>query len=119
MLHALRSHFVLSRVQEDLGWFLSEEVLTPRQGRAVSETLRELCRDVAPHALKLCDAFGIPDHMLHSPITGDWVEYNAFDNKGELLESARGWDKVAPKRKRSKAAPKKKAVKKVVNKAAS
>ena len=109
MLNLLRSLFVLSRVEADLGWFLSEEVLTPRQGRAVSETLRDLCREVAPHALKLCDAFGIADHMLHSPITGDWVEYNAFDNKGELLDSARSWDAVKPKKKRAKASTAKKA----------
>ena len=32
--------------------------------------------------------------MLPAPIANDWVGYNAFDNKGELLDEARNWDQT-------------------------
>lgn len=46
---------------------------------------RELCRQLGPSSLRLVDAFGIPDHLVASPIASDWAEYNKVDNKGELL----------------------------------
>ena len=45
---------------------------------------RRLCKEIAPNALALTEAFGIPEHILFSPIAGDWVAYNAYDNQGEL-----------------------------------
>ena len=71
--------------EQDLGWFVSEGVLSPRLGKEVSEVGRKLCNEIAPQAINLIDAFGIPEHMRHAPISKDWVEYNSFDNFGELL----------------------------------
>ena len=41
--------------------------------------------------LSLSPAFDIPQHMMYAPIAHDWVAYNTFDNRGELVESARAW----------------------------
>ena len=85
VLKQLTQLYALSRIEADLGWFLSEELITPKTGKQVVAGVRHLCTHIAPLALILCDAFGIPDHMHHAPISGDWVAYNAFDNQGELL----------------------------------
>jgi len=53
-------------------------------GAKVGKVTADLCRDVAPQALALCDAFGITDEMLNAPIARDWVEYNTVDNQGEV-----------------------------------
>ena len=50
----------------------------------VLEVSREVCREVGPDALALCDAFDISDSMLSAPIAHDWVTYNDRDNQGEL-----------------------------------
>lgn len=48
---------------------------------------RSLCKQLAPSAQKLCDSFGIPDHLIAAPIATDWIEYNKVDNQGELYGS--------------------------------
>ena len=78
--------YAVDSIERELGWFLAEGVLSPRLGKEVPEVARELCREVAPYAIELCDAFGIPEHLRFSPIAGDWVAYNSFDNQGELVE---------------------------------
>ena len=94
MVAQIRALFAIDAIEKDLGWFCSHEVMTPRPGRRLEEFSQQLCRDIAPHALELCESFGIPDHMLPAPIANDWVGYNAFDNKGELLDEARSWDQT-------------------------
>jgi len=85
MLTVLFKLAAIDWLERDLGWFVSEGVLTPASGREVPELARRLCRDVAPYAISLVDAFNIPEHMRHAPAAGDWVAYNGFDNYGELL----------------------------------
>ena len=85
VLKPLASLFAISCIEDDLGWIVSEGLLSPAKGVKVGEIARKLCKDIAPNALALTEAFGIPEHMLFSPIAGDWVGYNAYDNQGELL----------------------------------
>jgi acyl-CoA oxidase len=72
-------------IEKDLGWFVSQKVITSRLGTKVPEYGRKLCAQIAPSAIQLIDAFGIPEHMRHAPISGDWIKYNQIDNFGELL----------------------------------
>ena len=72
-------------IEKDLGWFMSQKVITSRLGTKVPEYGRKLCVQIAPSAIQLIDAFGIPEHMRHAPISGDWIKYNQTDNFGELL----------------------------------
>lgn len=41
--------YALYRTEQDLGWLLSEELLSPAAGRAVSDGVRALCAELAPH----------------------------------------------------------------------
>jgi acyl-CoA oxidase len=75
----------LDWIEKDLGWFLSEKVISTRMGKKVSVMARGLCQKIAPDAIDLVNAFGIPDHMRHAPIAGDWIGYNKTDNFGELM----------------------------------
>jgi acyl-CoA oxidase len=89
VLNKLCLLYALSRCEAHLAWYITEGVLTPKLAKVVPGLVRELCRDVAPDALALTDAFDIPEHMMHAPITGDWEKYNSFDNQGELLDELR------------------------------
>ena len=52
--------------------------------QAVAEEARKLCSALAPHSLSLVAGFGYPDHIIAAPIASDWIEYNKYDNQGEL-----------------------------------
>ena len=85
ILSALFSLSAIDWIERDLGWFVTQGVLSPRLGKEVPEVGRMLCKEIAPQAINLIDALGIPEHMHYAPIARDWVEYNGFDNFGELL----------------------------------
>ncbi|MFR9730575.1 acyl-CoA dehydrogenase [Saccharopolyspora sp. MS10] len=59
---------VLSSIEEDRGWFLEHERITPRRAKAVTEAVNGLCRELRPHAVELVEAFGIPRQWLTAPI---------------------------------------------------
>merc|ERR1712212_974178 len=51
----------------------------------------DLCAQLGPQALAICESFGITDTMLSAPIALDWVGYNSYDNQGELM-TEKEWD---------------------------
>ncbi len=75
----------LDGLERDLGPLLADGLLTPKSGRELQDLNRSLCRELGADALALVEGFGVPAHMQHAPIAGDWLAYNAFDNFGELL----------------------------------
>lgn len=72
-------------VEEDLSWFLVNKVLTPEEGKELTQRIRDLVKEIAPYSMQLVDAFG--KYALYAPIAGDWAEFNKDDNQGELLKS--------------------------------
>jgi acyl-CoA oxidase len=77
--------YAVSRLEADLGYFLTEGLIDRRAGAAVVPAARRLCADVAPRWQEIIEGFGIPRHLVAAPIAGDWTGYNAVDNKGEVL----------------------------------
>jgi acyl-CoA oxidase len=59
LLSRVRDLFVLSRVEEDLGWFVTHGRLSRSDARAVTGHVDRLCAELRPHAVALVDAFGI------------------------------------------------------------
>eukprot|EP00743_Colponemidia_sp_Colp-15_P001275 GILK01001398.1.p1 GENE.GILK01001398.1~~GILK01001398.1.p1 ORF type:complete len:666 (+),score=124.04 GILK01001398.1:45-2000(+) len=84
ILNIMRSLWAFSRLEHDMGWFLTSQTLTLTQGKTVSSLARKLCAELAPQALPLCDSFGIPAHVYHAPIARNWIAYNDDDNQGEV-----------------------------------
>lgn len=93
----LEKLFVLSAcdwIIHDLGWLVTNKIIANKTGRALPIYIRALCAELGPHALSLIDSFGIPEHMRHAPIAGDWEKYNETDNFGELLSELQNKSKV-------------------------
>jgi len=78
-LATLRSLFALSRLEEDLDWFLEAGYVTSTKAKAIRGEVNDLCDEVRPHAEALVDAFGIPDALLSAPIATDRQGRNADD----------------------------------------
>lgn len=110
ILNELYRLYALASIEKDLSWFLCHKILTTAQGThctpsrvvsclaltltcsnlppasAVGDAVRALCASLAPQALHLVDAFGIPDHMVQAPIALDWHKFNLVDNQGECVD---------------------------------
>lgn len=59
--------FALSTIERHRGWYLEHGRLTPTGSKAVIRSVGVLCKDLAPHARTLVDAFAIPDAWLGAP----------------------------------------------------
>jgi acyl-CoA oxidase len=94
ILSQLLSLTAMTWIEKDLGWYVSTGALSAAMGRKVPEFARALCEEIAPNAIDLIAAFGIPNHMRYAPIAGDWKKYNEFDNFGELLPEMQNKSKI-------------------------
>ena len=93
----LEKLFLLSAcdwILQDLGWFVTNKIISNKTAGALPSYNRMLCAALGPHAVSLIDSFGIPDHMRHAPIAGDWAKYNEIDNFGELLSEYQNQSKA-------------------------
>lgn len=84
ILSKLHHLYVITLVEKDLGYFTTSRLLPIDIGASVGRVAADLCREIGPQALSLCDAFGLTDEMLSAPVARDWVDYNVTDNRGEL-----------------------------------
>jgi acyl-CoA oxidase len=85
VLYRLHRLYVLDCIERSLGWFATSEAGLPLDvARAVPIEARRLCRELAPDAVALTEAFGVTDAMLSAPIARDWIGFNEFDNQGEV-----------------------------------
>ena len=85
VLEQLLKLYVVDVLERNLGWYLLSETLSVQDGSAVNAAAAKLCKDLAPQALPLVESFAITDTMLSAPIALDWVQYNTFDNQGEVM----------------------------------
>lgn len=85
VLSKLYHLYLITLIEKDLGYFTTSKFLPIDTGASVRRVAADVCREIAPQALSLCDAFGLTEAMLSAPVAQDWVDYNVTDNKGELL----------------------------------
>ena len=67
VLRLLSQLNALSRLERHRGWYLESGYLEAAKSKAIRATVADLCTAVAPLALSLVDAFGIPDEVLEAP----------------------------------------------------
>ena len=84
--------------ERNLPWFVISKTLTKQQGLEVKALAAQLCAELGPQALAICNSFAITDTMLSAPIALDWVQYNTYDNQGELM-SKEEWDRTVMNKK--------------------
>ena len=68
VLGQVRDLYALSVIEEARAWFNEHELLTPAASKTVPRQVDDLCARLAPEAVALVDAFGIPEECLASPI---------------------------------------------------
>merc|ERR1739838_1079553 len=96
ILSKVYSLYLATIVEKNLGWFVISGLLQPSDVDLVKAHSAELCAQLGPQSLAICESFGITDTMLSAPIALDWVGYNSYDNQGELM-SEKEWDDTVRK----------------------
>jgi len=77
--------YAVDCIERALGWYALSDAGLPRDmAKAIPDEARRLCRELAPDAIGLSEAFGLTDAMLSAPIACDWISYNQYDNQGEV-----------------------------------
>ena len=87
-LRVLCCMYALDHMEENMGWFLKSGFLSRNKVETLHEAKMQLLPLMRPVAVQLCDAFDIPDHMLGSIISGDWVEGWSWKNTPEAKQTS-------------------------------
>ena len=90
--------YSITVIERNLPWFIISKTLSKEQGSEVKTLAAQLCAELGPQALAICNSFAITDTMLSAPIALDWVKYNSYDNQGELM-SREEWDRTVMNKK--------------------
>jgi acyl-CoA oxidase len=69
----------LARIEETMAWYLEDGYVEAPKARAIRKEVEALCRELAPAARPLVDAFGIPDACLAAPIAFFDPAHPAYD----------------------------------------
>lgn len=72
----------LTLLSANSAWYLLDGSLS--NASDIDAMLDRSIAEFAPLAATSINAFGIPEHMIHAPIGGDWVKYNEGDNQGTI-----------------------------------
>ena len=85
ILHDVVLLFALKRLEDDLSWFICQDLIPKSIAGQVPETVRQLCAKVSQQWQVIIESFGIPEKLIQAPIAGDWTRYNLADNGGEVI----------------------------------
>ncbi len=58
----------LATLEADRAWYLEKGYFEPSKSEAIRSEVNRRCRELAPRAVELVDAFGIPDELVGAPI---------------------------------------------------
>jgi acyl-CoA oxidase len=58
----------LATIEADRAWFQEHGRISSTRAKMITRAVNDLCAELAPHAVDLVDAFGIPDAVLAAPI---------------------------------------------------
>ncbi|KYR01185.1 putative acyl-CoA oxidase [Tieghemostelium lacteum] len=72
--------YELTKIEEDMGWFLSNKYFAPVKAQAIRNAINKVCYSLRDHALPLVKAFDIPSQFINTPIQGDWVSHFSNPN---------------------------------------
>jgi len=98
ILQKIFTLYSITVIERNLPWFIISKTLSKEQGLEVKTLAAQLCAELGPQALAICNSFAITDTMLSAPIALDWVKYNTYDNQGELM-SREEWDRTVMNKK--------------------
>merc|ERR1739838_720383 len=96
ILNLINTLYMATIMEKNISWFVISGILKNEDINQMKSISADLCAQLGPQALAICESFGITDTMLSAPIALDWVGYNSYDNQGELM-TEQEWDQTVRK----------------------
>merc|ERR1712012_1306638 len=96
ILNLINTLYMATIMEKNISWFVISGILKNEDINQMKSISADLCAQLGPQALAICESFGITDTMLSAPIALDWVGYNSYDNQGELM-TEKEWDESVRK----------------------
>lgn len=83
--------FGIECIRRDLGWYLTQGVVSKQAVQAITPVKNQLIKDMAASVTELLDCLSIDKETLghNVPITSDYVHYNSAPNHGEIIGAPR------------------------------
>ena len=76
--------FLTDTIDRDLTFFMLNGLMTPKEAAVIKAAKQKSIAELSKYTLSLTEAFGLPEELLKTPISGNWVTYNDHDNQGEI-----------------------------------
>jgi len=84
ILDTLFSLYAVNTLERNLAQLVIAGVVKREQMADIRLRSAALCAQLGPQALAVAESFAATPEMLSAPIARDWVQYNEYDNQGEL-----------------------------------
>lgn len=81
----IRIH-LMNVVKKHLPWYILNGSVGKKAAVKLEEEIRNSYQVLHPWSLKFVNSFGIPEHLLNSPIAQDYVDFNSRPNEGEIYK---------------------------------
>lgn len=65
-----------------MDWYLINEYVKKEAALHLQHQIKELVKNIGKHSLKICEGFGIPEHIVYAPIYTGYQEYYKVDKTG-------------------------------------
>ncbi|KAG9290773.1 hypothetical protein G9A89_011736 [Geosiphon pyriformis] len=90
LLQTLGLLYALNQLDAYLAWYLTNHLVSIESASRLQPLIREVVASLAPQSIRIVDALGVDPRVLFAPIANvppsdSWVNFNASNNKGELL----------------------------------
>ena len=76
--------YILNDLFENGEEWVREGFLKRSQLKSIYNERNSLISVLSEHSEDMINAFDIPEHMIHAPIAKDYLEYNSYQNNGEI-----------------------------------
>lgn len=74
----------LECIQKYMDFYIINRIIPIDNAIKWKENRNKLIKELYKYINHILNSFGIPNTCLNSPIANDWVEFNKYDNKGEI-----------------------------------
>lgn len=88
---------MITLVNENLGWYLQNGVISTKAARDLAERQDQAVKDLMPHINDCVEALGVNKNAnLHGPIARDYVKFNGqtnmnnFEAAGDIFDFQKG-----------------------------
>ena len=82
-LHKLYCLHGLVTVQNDLAFYLMNDLISNEQAESIERNISDLVEEISTVALEIVESLGLPEYLVRSPIAENYIKYNESTNLGE------------------------------------